>query len=108
LMHLLSDLHEAAARTARNFAPGAHMGHGGKRRDRQSAEGELIYKILDIYAEVRERHPDSGPKPGFGGPLLRFVRACLRVIDLSLEKRMTGTKIGGHFTRWRAERGQPG
>ena len=108
LMQLLSDSAEAAARTARKLAPQAPMGRGGKRREGQSAEGELIHKILDIYAEVRERHPNSGPKPGYGGPLLRFVRACLRVFDLGMEKRMTDTMIRGHFTRWRAERGQPG
>jgi hypothetical protein len=98
LLLLLSDLSEAAGRAARTLRPDAAMGAGGKRRQGLSADGALVHEILNIYAEV------SGREPRDGGPLFRFVRACVKVIDLNLGKQMNDKKIRGHRSRWLAER----
>lgn len=68
LLVLLSDL---AAITA-------HVEDAPKKPKGKGAKGELIYELIEIYAELRRLFPDSGPKPGFGGPLNRFIRACLQ------------------------------
>ncbi len=68
LLVLLSDL----------VAITAHVEDTRKKQKGKGAKGELLYEIIEIYAELRRRFPDSGPKPGFGGPMNRFIRACLQ------------------------------
>jgi hypothetical protein len=68
LLVLLSDL----------VAITAHVEDAPKKPKGKGAKGELIDELIEIYDELRRRFPDSGPKPGFGGPLIRFIRACLQ------------------------------
>jgi len=104
LLLLLSDLIEAARRAAKRSAeaPGqSSRARGGVRRRGLTAIGELIHAIFKIYADIRERYPESGPKPKFGGPMLRFVKASLVVIDPSLARKISEVAIRGHFESWR-------
>jgi hypothetical protein len=61
----------------------------------------LIYLIFDIYAGVRERYPESGPRLGIGGPLLRFVRASLLVIDPVLGRNVKEDQLRWRLRAWR-------
>jgi hypothetical protein len=105
---LLSDLIETAKReqTAnhlRNKPQGSvPRGRGGARRKGLTAFAELIYDLFTIYAKIRKRYPDSGPRPGYSpnGPMVRFVRACVKVVDANIERRLTDKSIQGHFERW--------
>jgi hypothetical protein len=54
-------------------------GRGGTRK-RPTPKGALIRDAITIYSHMRKQHLTSGNKPGFGGPMLRFVRA---VADLA-------------------------
>jgi hypothetical protein len=56
--------------TTKHIAPG----HGGHRH-RPNPRGQLIRDAIAIYEHIRNQHPDSGNKPGYGGPLLRFIYA---------------------------------
>jgi hypothetical protein len=47
----------------------------GGPRNYPSAKGQLIRDAITIYAHMRRQHPDSGNKPGYGDPMLRFVHA---------------------------------
>jgi hypothetical protein len=49
-------------------------GRGGARA-RPTPEGKLIRETIAVYVIMRREYPRSGPKPGYGGPLCRFVRA---------------------------------
>ena len=55
----------------------AHVEDAPRKPKGKAAEGELIYEIIDVYAELRFRFPESGAKPGFGAQLKTFVRSCL-------------------------------
>jgi hypothetical protein len=52
--------------------------HGGNRKQGPPASAELIQTLFATYAALRERFPESGPPPGFGKALERFVRAGLQ------------------------------
>ena len=67
LLLLLSDL----------VAITAHVEEAPRKPKVKAAEGELIYEIIDVYAELRFRFPESGAKPGFGAQMKTFVRSCL-------------------------------
>jgi hypothetical protein len=97
LLLLLSDLVETAGRLSREL-PG---GRRGKPKGQPGAVAQLVHEIIGIYASVRRYHPGSGPKPAFGGPLVRFVRASLAVIDQEMETRTTDEMIRGHLNSWR-------
>jgi hypothetical protein len=49
-------------------------GRGGARA-RPTPEGKLIREAIAVYVTMRRRYPESGPKPGYGGPLCRFIHA---------------------------------
>jgi hypothetical protein len=49
-------------------------GRGGARA-RPTPEGKLIRETIAVYVIMRREYPKSGHKPGYGGPLCRFVRA---------------------------------
>jgi hypothetical protein len=74
---------------------------GGARREPQALAG-LVFDIPDIYADVRKRCLKSGPQPGYGGPLVRFVLACLDPDLARRESRESNASIKGHFDRWRS------
>jgi hypothetical protein len=113
LLLLLSDLVEVAKRLAKRGAeePGHYpTGYGGARRQGPSATGAMVRDIIEVYADIRECHPESGPKPGYGPALVGFVRACLHVIEPSLGavERTTDEMINGHFKSWKKQAYQTG
>lgn len=55
-------------------------GRGGARRTR-TATGLLIQESIAIYAATREQYPRSGNEPGFGAPMLRFIKAVAALVD---------------------------
>lgn len=57
-------------------------GHGGSRR-KPAREGALIRQLINIYGELRNLFPKSGPKPAGGGPMFRFIKACALVCGFS-------------------------
>jgi hypothetical protein len=61
----------AAASAARNRVS---PGRGGLRH-RPSGKGQLVRNAIAIYVLMRQNFPRSGPEPGFGGPMERFVVA---------------------------------
>ena len=125
LLVLVSDLAEAATRAKGEIT--AHRSNVQSRNPLR-AEGQLIYAIFDIYADLREHFPKSGPKLAFDRPLKSFVRTCLQfavspvivrsqdgqnyqvgdatAADSKLPKkeRTTDDAIRGHFNRWLAQR----
>jgi hypothetical protein len=62
------------------------MGRGGS-RNRATPKGSLIRETLNIYSHMRKRFPGSGSKPGFGEPMLRFIRAVADLASLTLSNR---------------------
>jgi hypothetical protein len=58
--------------------------HGGDRRSVTSTPTALTRNLIEIYVACRTRWPDSGPKPAFGGPLMRFLRASIAVAGLKI------------------------
>ena len=113
LLILLSDLVEAAERCALETGTQYRPGRGGSRREGQiTAEVQLIQAVIESYAELRNRFPNSGPPPAFDGQLRKFVRSGLklgasasRFVDSDLPKpsRITDAAIRGAFVRWRAK-----
>jgi hypothetical protein len=69
---------EAAARDIRT-----RNGHGGPRR-RPTAKGALIRGAISIYTHVRKQYPNSGNKPGYGEPMLGFIRAVVALAGESV------------------------
>jgi hypothetical protein len=49
-------------------------GRGGA-RVRPTPQGKLMREAIAVYVAMRRQYPKSGHKPGYGGPLLRFVYA---------------------------------
>jgi hypothetical protein len=47
-------------------------GRGGH-RNRPKANGVLIRSAIDIYVRMCEQYPNSGNKPGYRAPMLRFI-----------------------------------
>jgi hypothetical protein len=105
MLRILWAVGKAAGRAADMAAYNSPArGHGGARRDRPAPITDLVHRLLDVYANIRERFPNSGPKPGFGGPLIRFIRASLDVIDQDVSRRMTDNSIRGHFNSWKTRK----
>jgi hypothetical protein len=76
----LFDLHKRA-KTARHIvAKHITSGRGGSRH-RPKPKGQLIRNAIAVYRHMRTQHPDSGNKPGYGPPLLRFVHAVANLYD---------------------------
>jgi hypothetical protein len=113
LILLLSDLVEAAERCALEIGTQYPKGRGGQRRAGQiTAEVELMQAIIESYAELRKRFPNSGPQPAFDKRLRKFVRSGLKLVasasrfvdsDLPKPSRITDAAIRGAFVRWRAK-----
>src|SRR5262245_61772689 len=113
LILLLSNLVEAAERCALKIGTQYRKGRGGQRRAGQiTAEVELMQAIIESYAELRKRFPNSGPQPAFDKRLRKFVRSGLKLVasasrfvdsDLPNPSRITDAAIRGAFVRWRAK-----
>lgn len=74
-------IHERAEALARSTCrAGRKNTHGGARRSPDQM-GQLVRDALVIYAAGRKRNPDSGNRPGFGGPMLRFVKSVAELFD---------------------------
>jgi hypothetical protein len=108
LPSLITDLRELAvvseeiARTERGHKK---PGKGGARRQGQGPRGVLLWNLFDIYADTRSRFPESGPAIGYGGPLLRFVRAVHTVLKVQAP---TDRAVKAAFDRWcRAQNKHP-
>jgi hypothetical protein len=71
---------KAAAIAARNRVS---PGRGGS-RNRPASRGQLARDAITIYAQMRQSFPASGPKPGFGRPMVRFVVAVSALFGTSL------------------------
>jgi hypothetical protein len=39
-----------------------------------------------VYSHIRGQHPASGARPGFGGPLVRFVSAVGKLFAVSVKE----------------------
>jgi hypothetical protein len=70
----LLDLHERAKRAVQMATKRTAPVKGGPRHQ-PAAKGRLIRDAIAIYKHMRMQHPDSGNKPGRGGPMFRFVYA---------------------------------
>jgi hypothetical protein len=102
MLRILWAIGKAAGRQAdmaENNSPARD--HGGPRRDLPAPITDLVHNLLDCYVSIRKRYPQSGPGPGFGGPLIRFIRACLDVIDQDISPRLSDHAIRGHYNSWR-------
>jgi hypothetical protein len=97
LVVLLSDLVAAAHREGSS----PRRGRGGARRKGHKAPADLVFAIFDIYKGIRSRCLNSGPTAAYGGPMLRFVRACVEAVDPGLNKTLTEKAIEGHFSSWK-------
>jgi hypothetical protein len=71
----LRELGDVAGRLAREEAARTKCGRGGATRKGAGPEETLHRELFRIYADFRDRFPESGPAIGFGGPLQRFVAA---------------------------------
>jgi hypothetical protein len=78
LIMLLSDLVEAAERSAREVSTRPGLG-GDRRTGELTPEGELIQAIIKLYIDFRNRFPSSGPKVAFDKRLRAFVRSGLEL-----------------------------
>jgi hypothetical protein len=90
------------SRVSKDLAQTEHArkkpGRGAARREGPGPRGVLLSSLFGIYADMRRRFPDSGPEIGYGGPLLRFVRAVHAVFDATPP---TDRAVKGAFDRWR-------
>jgi len=78
LIMLLSDLVEAAERSAREVSTRPGLG-GDRRKGELTPEGDLIQAIIKLYIDFRNRFPSSGPAPAFDKSLRKFVRTVLEL-----------------------------
>jgi hypothetical protein len=109
LILLLSDLAEAVEQceleTGRQYV---HSRGGNRRKNLVTAEVELVQGLIESYAELRNRFPNSGPQLAFDQPLRKFVGSALRLVasasrfvDPNLPTRITDAAIRGAFNRLR-------
>jgi hypothetical protein len=67
-------------------------GRGGARA-RPTREGKLIRETIGVYVAMRRQYPKSGPMPGYGGPLLRFIHAVADLCWTHADADLWRTKI---------------
>jgi hypothetical protein len=73
-----------AAVAIEDVTPAEPSGHGGHRRT-ATAKGQLTMDAIEIYVGLKVRH-GTGRRPGFGGPLCRFVQAVGDLFGTTIEK----------------------
>jgi hypothetical protein len=76
----LLSLHGRAKTAAQGVMTRVAPGLGGPRR-RPNETGQLIRDLIGVYAYMRTQHPNSGNKPGLGGPMRKFVQAVAALFD---------------------------
>jgi len=74
---MLADLAKVGAQANAVFEAPFPKAHGGERRQGHEPATGLVDRLMEVYEDMRARFPESGPRPAFGDPLLRFVRAGL-------------------------------
>jgi hypothetical protein len=74
---MLADLAEVGAQAEAIFPARFPKKHGGTRREGPNSAAGLVDQLIEIYGTMRTRYPESGPPPGFGKSLVKFVRAGL-------------------------------
>jgi hypothetical protein len=65
------------------MTPDKPIGHGGSRRT-VSLKGQLTRDVIEIYTQLKLRY-GTGKRPGYGGPLRRFVQAVGDLFDATIE-----------------------
>src|SRR5262249_50442983 len=58
-------------------------GSGGFRRY-ATPRGALIRNAINIYSHMRGKYPRSGRKPGFGGPMVKFIKEVAQLASVTL------------------------
>ena len=58
-------------------------GSGGFRH-RATPKGALIRNAINIYSHMRREFPRSGKKPGFGGPMVKFIKEVAHLAPAAL------------------------
>jgi hypothetical protein len=73
-------------------------GRGGSRH-RPTAKGVLTRNAIMIYAHVRKQYPNSGNRPGYGGPMLRFIHAVAELYGA----RIRDTDVHDAWRVWKSK-----
>ena len=81
--------------TTKHIAPG----HGGHRH-RPNPKGQLIRDAIAVYEHMRNQHPGSGNKPGYGGGLLRFIHAVADLCGTAVRD----ADVRDAWRRWKSKR----
>jgi hypothetical protein len=81
----LEDPHSRARIAIATISEHIAPGHGGSRHH-PTAKSQLIMDAIAIYSRIRGQHPASGARPGFGGPLVRFVSAVGKLFGVSVRE----------------------
>jgi hypothetical protein len=121
---MLAGLAEVGAQAETIFLAGFPKKHGGSRREGPTPATGLVEQLIEIYRAMRAQYPCSGPRPVFGKPLVKFVRAGLAfavsirtvwlddsgrlsldaaLIEADLPTRVTDAAIRGVFQRRRTQ-----
>jgi hypothetical protein len=79
----LLSLHERAKAAAQLVATSVAPGTGGPRHH-PGKTGQLTSDLIAIYEYMRAQHPDSGNKPGLGGPIRTFVQAVSALLEVPI------------------------
>jgi hypothetical protein len=58
-------------------------GRGGARA-RPRPHGALIRDAIEVYVYMRKHYPNSGSEPGYGPPMLTFIRAVAALVDATV------------------------
>jgi hypothetical protein len=83
IVFALLELHERAKIAAEEASKRVALGRGGSRH-RLTAKGQLTRDAITIYAHMRKQYPGSGNKPGYGGPMLRFVHGVAELYGVRI------------------------
>ena len=127
LVEILDDLVALSDQALRVSEDSFSNARGGARRQGPKATAELVQALMETYAALRMRWPESGPRLAFDKALRRFLRVGLEfavsyapisdpnggvlseqweatVIDAELAKptRTTDAALRGIYQRWRS------
>ena len=77
LAEILGDLVTLSSRAETFIKCRSPKSHGGRRKEGPGAAAKLIQALIEAYAALRARFPESGPLSAGDKALIRFVRAGL-------------------------------
>jgi hypothetical protein len=80
---VLKDLCECVATAIQEANKRVLPGRGGDRA-RPTPKGRLISDAIAIYSHIRDQYPQSGSRPGYGGPMVQFIQAVGRLYGVSV------------------------